>query len=77
MEVILYQVLKAESSEQLCAENYESSNDRKDYRNDSRSRSLTTRTGKSNWIFLDIVISLSKPSCSKLISETNRLSFQQ
>lgn len=51
MEAILNQILKAESSEQLCAENYERSNDRKDYRNGSRSRSLTTRVGK---IELDI-----------------------
>ena len=46
MEVMLNQVLKAESSEQLGAQNYERSDDRTDYRNGSRTRSLTTRIGK-------------------------------
>lgn len=46
MEALLNQVLKAESSEQLGAENYERSNDRKDYRNGSRTRGLVTRVGK-------------------------------
>lgn len=46
MEALLNQVLKAESSEQLGVENYERSDKRKDYRNGSRSRFLTTRVGK-------------------------------
>ena len=46
MEALLNQVLKAESAEQLGAENYERSDDRSDYRNGSRTRSLTTRVGK-------------------------------
>ena len=46
MEVILNQVLKAESSQQLNAENYERSDGRLDYRNGTRERSLTTRIGK-------------------------------
>ena len=46
MEAILNQVLKAESAEQLGAENYERSDERNDYRNGSRTRSLTTRIGK-------------------------------
>jgi len=46
MEAILNQVLKAESSTQLCAENYERNADRKDYRNGTRTRFLTTRIGK-------------------------------
>lgn len=46
MEAILNQVLKAESSEQLGAENYERSEERKDYRNGYHSRYLTTRVGK-------------------------------
>jgi transposase-like protein len=46
MEALLNQVLKAESAEQLGAENYERSDGRKDYRNGSRPRSLTTRIGK-------------------------------
>lgn len=46
MECILNQVLKAESTEQLGAENYERSGDRSDYRNGSRTRSLVTRIGK-------------------------------
>lgn len=43
MEAILNQVLQAESSEQLGAESYERSNGRSDYRNGTRTRSLTTR----------------------------------
>lgn len=46
MEALLNQVLKAESSEQLGAENYERSVGRSDYRNGTRTRSLTTRIGK-------------------------------
>ena len=46
MEVMLNQVLKAESSQQLNAENYERSDERLDYRNGTRERSLTTRIGK-------------------------------
>lgn len=46
MEAILNQVLKAESTEQLGAENYQRSEERRDYRNGSRSRTLTTRVGK-------------------------------
>lgn len=46
MEAILNQVLLAESAEQLGAENYERSLGRSDYRNGTRTRSLTTRIGK-------------------------------
>ena len=46
MEALLNQVLKAESTEQLGAEDYERSRERSDYRNGSRNRSLTTRIGK-------------------------------
>lgn len=46
MEALLNQVLRAESAEQLGAENYERSEDRSDYRNGTRPRSLTTRIGK-------------------------------
>ena len=38
-------VLKAESDEQLKAAPYERTNDRKDFRNGSRERNLTTRIG--------------------------------
>ena len=46
MEALLNQVLQAESSEQLGAENYERSDTREDYRNGTRTRSLVTRIGK-------------------------------
>ena len=46
MEAILNQVLKAESAEQLGAEDYERSDNRSDYRNGTRTRSLVTRIGK-------------------------------
>ena len=46
MESILNQVLIAESAEQLGAENYQRSDGRSDYRNGTRTRSLTTRIGK-------------------------------
>lgn len=46
MKSILDQVLKAESAEQLGAENYQRSDERTDYRNGCRSRYLTTRIGK-------------------------------
>lgn len=42
MEALLNQILQAESTEQLGANNYE----RSDYRNGTRTRSLTTRIGK-------------------------------
>ena len=40
------QVLQAESTEQLGASNYERSQERSDYRNGVRTRTLTTRIGK-------------------------------
>lgn len=46
MEALLNQVLKAESALQLGAEDYERSDQRSDYRNGTRTRSLTTRIGK-------------------------------
>ena len=46
MEALLNQVLQAESAEQLGADNYERSTERSDYRNGTRTRSLTTRIGK-------------------------------
>ena len=46
MEALLNQVLKAESCEQLGAENYQRSVSRKDYRNGTRTRGLVTRIGK-------------------------------
>ena len=46
MEALLNQVLLAESSEQLGAENYERTSERSDYRNGTRTRSLNTRIGK-------------------------------
>lgn len=46
MEAILNQVLRAESSAQLGAENYERTEERSDYRNGTRPRSITTRIGK-------------------------------
>lgn len=46
MEAILNQVLRFESEEQLGAENYQRSSNRKDYRNGTRPRGLTTRIGK-------------------------------
>lgn len=45
VEKLLNQVLLAESSEQLQADPYERSDNRKDYRNGSRERTLTTRIG--------------------------------
>ena len=45
VEKILNQVLEMESTEQLCADNYERTSDRKDYRNGSRERELTTKIG--------------------------------
>jgi len=46
MEALLNQVLQAESTEQLGASNYERSQERSDYRNGVRTRTLTTRIGK-------------------------------
>lgn len=46
MEAILNQVLLAESAQQLGVDNYERSDNRADYRNGTRPRSLTTRIGK-------------------------------
>lgn len=45
LESILNQVLKAQATEQLDAENYERTDERKDYRNGSYTRTLTTRVG--------------------------------
>ena len=46
MEALLNQVLQAESTEQLGASNYERSQERSDYRNGVRTRTLTPRIGK-------------------------------
>lgn len=45
LESILNQVLKAQATEQLNAEDYERTEDRKDYRNGTYTRTLTTRVG--------------------------------
>ncbi len=45
VEKILNQVLEMESTEQLCADNYERNSERRDYRNGSRERELTTKIG--------------------------------
>lgn len=45
LEVILNQVLQHQASEQLGAKSYERSYERRDYRNGTRSRMLTTRIG--------------------------------
>lgn len=46
MEALLNQALLAESAAQLGADSYERSDGRSDYRNGTRTRSLTTRIGK-------------------------------
>lgn len=46
MEAIMNQTMLAESRQQLCADPYERSDGRSDYRNGTRTRSLTTRIGK-------------------------------
>lgn len=46
METMLNQILKAESSEQLKAENYQRTGERTGYRNGTRARGLVTRLGK-------------------------------
>lgn len=45
LESILNQVLRAQATEQLAAENYERTEERKDYRNGTYTRTLTTRVG--------------------------------
>ncbi len=45
LESILNQVLQAQVTEQLQVENYERTEDRKDYRNGTYTRTLTTRVG--------------------------------
>lgn len=45
LESILNQVLKAQATEQLSAENYERTEGRKDYRNGTYTRTLSTRVG--------------------------------
>lgn len=45
LESILNQVLRAQAAEQLSAENYERTDERKDYRNGAYTRMLTTRVG--------------------------------
>lgn len=45
LESILNQVLKAQATDQLAAENYERTEGRKDYRNGTYTRTLTTRVG--------------------------------
>ena len=46
MKVLLDQILQAESAQQLGADAYERTEDRSDYRNGTRTRSLVTRIGK-------------------------------
>ena len=45
LEKILNEIMKAESEEQLGASRHERTQDRQDYRNGTRERSLTTRIG--------------------------------
>lgn len=73
MEALLNQVLQAESTEQLGASNYERSQERSDYRNGVRTRTLTTRIERLNYRFQDIVMFHLKLPCSKIISVMNRL----
>ena len=60
MEALLNQVLQAESTEQLGASNYERSQERSDYRNGVRTRTLTTRIGKielqAKWALRAVII---------------------
>jgi transposase-like protein len=69
MEAMLNQVLKAESNEQLGAENYERSDDRQDYRNGSRERGLTTRIGK---LILEVPRHRNKPFRSLIFENYQR-----
>ena len=46
LEACLNKILKAESDEQLGAEKYERTDERKGYRNGSRERTLNTRLGR-------------------------------
>ena len=48
LEKILNEVMKAESEEQLGAARHERTEDRQDYRNGTRERTLTTRIGTLN-----------------------------
>lgn len=48
LEKVFDAVLKAQASEQLNAEPYERSDDRSSYRNGYRTRSMTTRAGRTN-----------------------------
>lgn len=45
LEKILNEIMKAESEEQLCASRHERTEERQDYRNGTRERSLNTRIG--------------------------------
>lgn len=45
LEKIVNVIMRTESDEQLCVEKYERSEDRKDFRNGTRDRELTTRIG--------------------------------
>lgn len=69
MEAILNQVLLAESAEQLGAENYERSENRNDYRNGTRTRSLTTRIGR---IELEVPRHRNKPFKTMLFDNYSR-----
>ena len=74
MEALLNQVLQAESTEQLGAVITERSQERSDYRNGVRTRTLTTRIGK---IELQVPrhhnVPFLKLPFSKIISVMNRL----
>lgn len=72
MEALLNQVLQAESTEQLSANNYERSQERSDYRNGTRTRSLTTRK-RLNYKFLDIVMFHLRLPYSKITSVMSKL----
>lgn len=69
VEKLLNQVLLAESSEQLQADPYERSDNRKDYRNGSRERTLTTRIGT---IELEVPRHRSKPFQTMLFDNYKR-----
>ena len=73
MEALLNQVLQAESTEQLGANNYERSQERSDYRNGTRTRSLILASERLNYKFLDIVMSHLRLPYSRITSVMSKL----
>src|SRR5690554_1682476 len=72
LESVLNQVLQAQATEQLQAEPYERTDERKGYRNGTRPHTLTTRVGTITYMFRVFVTVSFPPECLPATSGANK-----